>query len=82
MVKMIRTLSKGKCYQYIMNLMSRNMYYLGTLHKQSVLEIAYMGVPGGSAGKKCACNVGDVVLIPELGRSPEKGNGYPVQYSG
>ena len=82
MVKMIRTLRKGKCYQYIMNLMSGNMYYLGTLQKQSVLEIVHMGIPGGSAGKKSACNARDVVLIPELGRSPEKGNGYLLHYSG
>ena len=35
-----------------------------------------MGLPGGSAGKESACNVGD------LGRSPGEGNGYPLQYSG
>ena len=29
-----------------------------------------------------ACNVGDLGLIPELGRSPGEGNGYPLQYSG
>ena len=41
-----------------------------------------MGFPGGSAGKKSACNVGDLGLIPELGRSLGEGNGYPLQYSG
>ena len=35
-----------------MNLMSGDMYYLGILQKQSVLEIVPMGVPGGSAGKR------------------------------
>ena len=30
----------------------------------------------GSAGKESACNVGDVGLIPGLGRSPGKGKGY------
>ena len=34
-----------------------------------------MGFPGGSDGKESACNVGDPGLIPELGRSPGKGNG-------
>ena len=28
-----------------------------------------------------ACNVGDVGLIPGLGRSQEGGNGKPIQYS-
>ena len=30
----------------------------------------YMGFPGGSDGKESACNVGDLGLIPGLGRSP------------
>ena len=38
--------------------------------------------PGGSDGKESACEVGDLVLIPGLGRSPGEGNGYPLQYSG
>ena len=41
-----------------------------------------MGFPGSSAGKESACNVGDPGLIPVLGRSPEEGNGYLLQYSG
>ena len=32
----------------------------------------------GSAGKESACNVGDL----GLGRSPGKGKGYTLQYSG
>ena len=36
--------------------------------------------PGSSAGKESACNVGDLNLIPRLGKSP--GNSYPLQYSG
>ena len=36
----------------------------------------------GSAGKESACNVGDLGLIPGLGRPPEEGKVYPVQYSG
>ena len=38
--------------------------------------------PGGSAGKESTCNLGDLDLIPGLGRFPEEGNGYPPQYSG
>ena len=41
-----------------------------------------LGFPGGSAGKESACNVGDLGLIPGLGRSPGEENGYPLQYSG
>ena len=41
-----------------------------------------VGFPGGSDGKESACNAGDLGSIPGLGRSPGKGNGYPLQYSG
>ena len=37
--------------------------------------------PCGSAGKESACNVGDLGLIPELGRSPGEGKGYLILYS-
>ena len=40
------------------------------------------GFPGGSAGRESSCNAGDLGLIPELGRSPSEGKGYPLQYSG
>ena len=32
-----------------------------------------MGFPGSSAGKESTCNVGDLGLIPGLGRFPEEG---------
>ena len=32
--------------------------------------------------KESPCNVGDLGLIPGLGRSPGEGKGYPLQYSG
>ena len=41
-----------------------------------------MGFLYGSAGKESACNVGDLGSIPELGRSPGEGKGYPLHYSG
>ena len=40
------------------------------------------GFPGSSTGKESACNVGDLGLIPGLGRSPKEGKSYPLQYSG
>ena len=36
-----------------------------------------MGFPGGSDGKESTCSAGDWSSVPELGRSPGKGNGYP-----
>ena len=40
-----------------------------------------MGFLGGSDVKESACDVGDLGLIPGLGRSPGGGNGNPLQYS-
>ena len=37
------------------------------------------GIPGGSEVKASTCNVGDLGLIPGLGRSPGEGNGNPLQ---
>ena len=39
------------------------------------------GFPGGSEVKASASNVGDLGLIPGLGRSPGEGNGNPLQNS-
>ena len=36
------------------------------------------GFPGGPDGKECACNSGDLSSTPGSGRSPGKGNGYPL----
>ena len=41
-----------------------------------------MGFPGGSVGKESACNVGELGLIPGLGRSHVERKGYPRQCSG
>ena len=41
----------------------------------------FLGFLGSSAGKESACNVGGLGSVPELGRSPGEGNGYPLQYS-
>ena len=53
---------------------------LNVTKRQSYGQV--MGFPGGSAGKESACHVGDMGLIHGLGRSPGKGKGYPLQYSG
>ena len=45
-------------------------------------SLRHQGFPCGSAGKESACNVGDLGLIPGLGKSPGEGKCYPFQYSG
>ena len=40
-----------------------------------------MGFPDSSIGEESACNAGDPISIPGLGRSPGEGTGYPLQYS-
>ena len=40
------------------------------------------GFPCDSAGKESSCNVGDLGLIPGLGRSPGEGKGCQLQYFG
>ena len=45
------------------------------------LLIISWGFPGGSDCKESTCSVGDLGLIPGLGRSPGGGHGNPLQYS-
>ena len=40
-----------------------------------------LNFPGSSDGKESAYDVGDLDLIPELGKSPGGGHGNPFQYS-
>jgi len=40
-----------------------------------------IGFLGTLNGKESACSAGELGVIPGLGRSPEKGNGYPLRYS-
>ena len=44
-------------------------------------SLSIWGFPRGSDGKEFACSVGDLGLIPGLGRSLGEGNGYLLQYS-
>jgi len=41
-----------------------------------------LGFPCGSADKESASDSGDLGSVHGLGRSPEEGKGYPLQYSG
>ena len=51
------------------------------LRNHSIWIWPCLGFPGGSDGKEYACNVGDLGLIPGLGRSHGEGHGNPLQYS-
>ena len=50
-------------------------------HDSVYMPIHCMGFPGDSDGKESACDSGDLGWIPGSGRSPEEGNGKPLQYS-
>ena len=50
--------------------------------RESLPTPVFLGFPFGSAGKESACNVGDLGLIPRLGRSPGERKGCPLQCSG
>ena len=53
------------------------------LHSQIKFLVPNMlqDFPGSSDSKASAYNAGDPASIPGLGRSPEEGNGNPLQYS-
>ena len=50
--------------------------------RDKLLTPVFSGFPPGSAGKESACNVGDLGLIPGLGRFPGEREDYPLRYSG
>ena len=59
--------------------------YVSCIGRHVLFPLAPPGKPlaiYSSAGKESTCNVGDLGLIPGLGRSPGEGKGYPLQYSG
>ena len=65
-----------------MSRLSSGTVYIHCFVLGFVCVCVYWGFPGGSAGIESTCNVGDLGLIPGLGRSPGEGKGYPLQYSG
>ena len=67
-LEVTRSLQKS-CHQYssVVELCTRPLVSWASLMVQLVKNV---------------CNVGDQGLIPELGRFPGEGKGYPLQYSG
>ena len=65
---------QGFC-QFLSSLMLRN-------HTKDFVSVytKSMGLPW-FLSKESACNAGELGSIPGSGRSPEEGNGYPLQYS-
>ena len=51
------------------------------LNSLSTYYVFIMGFPGISDGKESTCNAGDPGSIPQIGRSPGEGMGYPLKYS-
>ena len=49
-----------------------------------IITLLYVngGFPSGSASQESTCNVGDLGLIPGLGRSLGEQNSYSLHYSG
>ena len=58
------------------------VYIIFVVVKQNVYVISKcMGFLGSSAGTESTCSAGYPGVIPELGRCPGEGIGYPLQYS-
>ena len=58
---------------------------VGLIYVSEVIDISPSNLdsfPFGWAAKETACNAGDLNSISGLGRSPEEGNSYPLEYSG
>ena len=51
------------------------------LKKYLDIQCIQKGFSGGSDGKESACNAGNLGSVPRSGRSPEEGNGNPLQDS-
>ena len=69
------------------NLLSPNLpeflllYFLGVVLPPVLNQTHWSIFPGGLDSKESAGNAGDLGLSPTSGRSPGKGNSYPLQYS-
>ena len=59
---------------------SKDLLYLFLVFFRK-LSFSSMGFPHSSIGKESACNIGDPVSIPGLGRSAGDRIVYPLQYS-
>ena len=58
-----------------------DLRFLQALPLLAMSVLPLWGFSGGSDSKESACNAGDLGIIPELGRFPGEGNGYPLHCS-
>ena len=63
--------------QHLYHLLQWQAFFFST----SIATWSGGGFPSGSDGKESACIVGNLGLIPGLGRCPEGEHGNPLQYS-
>ena len=70
---------KSKFYRFYSATVQISHNYMYT-SPPSMYPLLLQGFPGGSDGKKSACNAGDPGSVPGWGRSPGGGNGTPLQY--
>ena len=54
---------------------------MGTLLDLALVSVTCREVTDGSVVKNQPASAGDTGSVPGLGRSPEEGNVYPLQYS-
>ena len=67
---------ENAAFIYLVPVYKKHLLYFYKKH-----NLGRLGFPGGLDGKKSACNVGELGLIPESGRTPGEGNGNPLQSS-
>ena len=74
------------CYRHLFTGFLRtyifiSLDYILYLEVELLGHMVTLGFPDGSAGKESTCNVGELGLIPGLGRFSGEGKGYPLRYS-
>ena len=67
-------------FSHGLSLVCSQLWYLSVYTDFLCLPVR-LAFPGGSAGKESTRNVGNLGLIPGLGRSSGGGSGNPLQYS-
>ena len=74
-------LNSSNCYILSIVLFRNTLPYFLKTFDHDLEQKRKKDFPCGSTGKESACNMGDLDLIPRLGRSPREGKGYPLHYS-
>ena len=69
------------CFVFCPNLKCKAHSSAWSLRWSCFWSMGFLGFPGGSGGKECACSARDPRWICVSERSPEEGNGNPLQCS-